>query len=261
MPALPPAWTALTARLAARGLNVVGVADGAPWQAHLPGCRAVLVVGSGGPALWEALVQAIRADPRTLVGQAHPLDAFVRRVVAEADPHPPGSRRWAFADLVEPEPIPIQRLALAAGMGWSSRIQLVLHPRHGPWMGLRAACFTTEALPVTGPLPGEGPCGAYPAPCLRACPGRAMADGRLDWRWCTVHRATTQDCTQTCAVRAACPEGAGAAYPALEQLYHHDKARGRAALAASLGLDDPDPPPPTDLAARARLAWKHLRSR
>ena len=41
------------------GLNVWGVADGAPWQHVLPGCRSVLVIGSGGTTLWDGFLRSV----------------------------------------------------------------------------------------------------------------------------------------------------------------------------------------------------------
>lgn len=254
MSSLPPEWRVRADALAERGLNALGVADGTPWQDWLPGCRSVVVLGSGGPVLWQALLAELERDPSALAGQAHPVDRFVRRSVQAVDPTPPPTRRWAYADLDQAEPLPIQRLALQAGLGWTSRLQLVLHPEFGPWMGLRAACFTTEALPLDGPLPGDGPCATCAAPCKAACPGRAMRGERLDWRWCTVHRGRTDDCLDACHARSACPEGAAWRYPELEHAYHHDKARGRRRLAATLGVHDPRPPAGADWVALARQA-------
>ncbi|MCB9778636.1 MAG: hypothetical protein H6742_08755 [Alphaproteobacteria bacterium] len=231
------AWEDIRRDLAGSGLNAVGVADGADWQDWLPGCRAVVVVGSGGPALWTAFHAWVQEDPRRLTHEPHPLDRFVRERLAASDAAGPG-RRWVFADSAQDPPAPMQPLALAAGLGWRSRLWLVLHPDHGPWLGLRAACFTTEPLAVDGPLRGPSPCDGCPAPCAAACPGAALAGGMLDWRSCADHRAASDSCLDACHARAACPHGAASAYPPAAHAYHHDKARGRAALCAALGVDD-----------------------
>ena len=241
-------WSTVRARLAAGGLNAVGVAEGAAYGAWLSGCRSVVVFGSGGRALWPAFSAAVEADPRLLSEQAHPLDAHVRRLVQGADaPHP--DRRWAFADGQQHPAVPVQALAEAAGLGWSSRLGLVLHPTLGPWLGLRAVCFTRETLPVTGPLSGPGPCAACPAPCTAACPAGALAEGSLDWRACLRHRRDAEGCPTRCDARAACPEGADHRYTAEQHHFHHSKASGRAAFAQAHGLADPAPPPPPDWSA------------
>ncbi len=251
-------WSEVRAHLASVGLNAVGVADGGPWQAWLPGCRSVVVVGSGGPALWHAFRRAVEEEPTRFTEDRDPLDTFVRRAVAAADPGGPG-RRWVFADVREPPYAPIQELALAAGLGWRSRLWILMHPTFGPWFGLRAACFTTEVLPVDGRRADASPCEGCPAPCRSACPGDALRGGQLDSRWCFVHRAATRDCLDVCHARAACPVGAVHRYPAEAHVFHHDKPRGRAALAAALGVEDHASPPAVDWRARARWAWERLR--
>lgn len=237
-------WSTIERDLAAGGLNAFGVADGRGYDAWLPGCRAVVVVGSGGRALWPAFSAALEAAPERLAERDHPLDDYVRDLVAAVDAPGP-DRRWAFADGRQDPAVPIQALAHAAGLGWSSRLGLVLHPTFGPWLGLRAVCFTREALPVSGPLPGDGPCARCPAPCAEACPASAIAT-RLDWRACLRHRVSTTDCASRCHARAACPEGAAHRYGSEQHHFHHNKATGRAAFARARGLPDPTPPPAPD---------------
>lgn len=255
----PDRWEARRARLAAVGLNTWGVADGSSYQDWLPGCRTVVVVGSGGPQLWRSFRAAAEADPRLITGHKDPLDRFVRDQVRAIDPHPDASRRWAFGDNSETPSLPSQPLALAAGFGWRSRLWLIIHPVWGPWLGLRAACFTTEALPLTGPQRGASPCEGCPAPCVSACPGSAMAGGNMDWRRCTVHRATSEDCLDRCHSRSACPVGAEHRYPDDAMLWHHDKARGRKAVVAAIGVDDPLAPAGVDWAAMLRRAGERVR--
>jgi hypothetical protein len=139
--------------------------------------------------------------------------------------------------------------------GWVQR----LHPVYGPWMGLRAACFTTEGLTPTGPLGAPSPCEGCAAPCAAACPGRAMRGPAMDWRWCTLHRASTADCLDQCHSRAACPEGAPHRYPPAATAWHHDKARGRRAVVEARGLVDAAAPEGTDWADLARRAAARLR--
>lgn len=221
---LPPHWRGVLARLAREGLGVAGVAEARSLESWLPGCRAAVVVGSGGAALWRAL----RAEPERWQQEPHPLDRFVREAVGRADPAPRG--RWVFADFHQDPPLSIQPLALAAGLGWPSRLGLVLHPTYGPWMGLRAVCLTRDALAPTGPLPGEGPCESCPAPCIPACPGGALSAGGMHWRRCVAHRQSSSDCLERCHSRAACPEGAAHRYDPAEERYHHDPARHRDSL-------------------------------
>ena len=197
------------------------------------------MVGSGGSALWEDFAAAVRADPTRLTGHDHPLEEHVQRTVKEADPTPRG-RRWLFA--ADPA-VPMQELALQAGLGTRSRLWLILNPRFGPWMALRAACLTTQVLPVTGPSTGPSPCTGCPAPCVTACPAGALDHGDLDWSRCIDHQATLDRCAPLCHARRACPEGAGHAYSELEQAYHRDPRAGRPAVASWLGVSGDRVPP------------------
>ena len=83
---------------------------------------------------------------------------------------------------------PLQRIAVASGLGAWSETHLVIHSIHGPWFALRAAIV----------MPGEPPPPAPPAAactCSDRCRGAlARATSSADWRdWL--------------AVRDACPIG------------------------------------------------------
>ncbi len=226
-------------QLGRRGLNVHGVTP--PFgraEELLPGCRSVVVVGSGGRALWEGFEQALSEQPRRLTEEEHPLEAHIERLVAEADPEPTG-RRWLFA--ADPR-VPMQDLALAAGLGARGRLWLVMHPEFGPWLALRAVCLTTEALPLADPV-SESPCEGCSAPCAEACPANAL-HAELDWKRCIAHQALKERCFPLCHSRRACPEGLAQAYTTLQQRYHAEPHTGRAALAAKLGIANDRAVPP-----------------
>jgi len=232
-------WAGDTARsLAAVGLDAVGVADGAPYQDVLEGCRSVIVFGSGGRTLWNALVADISRNPAHLTGELHPLDAFVLRTLDRVDPDPGPSRRWVRCAGDETTFVDFRGLAVAAGLGWVGRLGLVMNPTFGPWMGLRAACFTTEAIPFAGPLPGGGPCDGCPAPCEPACPVGAVTEAGWNVARCAAYHHESDECLGVCHSRNACPEGAEHAHGALEHHYHADRRTGRRQLAASLGIED-----------------------
>jgi epoxyqueuosine reductase len=225
------------------GLDTVGVADGSGYQDVLPGCRSVLVFGSGA-RLWDRFVDALRRDPARLTGETHPLDAYVARAIAEADPDPPASRRWIRCAADEPHPIDFRSLALAAGLGWRSALGLLLHPVRGVWFALRAACFTTSWLSPSLAPAGDGPCLGCAAPCASACPAAAIrlpfAPGRGGWQvdLCAGWNTGPAPCASSCAARVACPAGAEHMYSPLQRHYHQDRRSGRRALAAALGIAD-----------------------
>jgi ferredoxin len=227
-------WSTLLPALRDIGLNVVGVTEPDD-TAREAGARSAIVLGSGGPALWHAFVAAIIDDPTVLTAHAHPLDRFIARTLAAADPEGT-DRTWVRCAYDAERFVDFRPLAFDAGLGWPGRLGLLMHPDHGPWLGLRAVCFTTEDLPRTGPLAGPGPCAACPAPCATACPTTAVRFGRsFDIRACAAHKQRG-GCAGSCAARNACPEGAASKYPMEEQNYHDDRKVGREQLARALKI-------------------------
>src|SRR5258706_14756170 len=85
----------LRAALDPSGLNLVGIADVATYDAQVkparqshtlcPASRSILVVGSGGPALWHAFLADLERTPHHLTHEQHPLEAFVKREIERAD--------------------------------------------------------------------------------------------------------------------------------------------------------------------------------
>lgn len=240
----------LVAALGAAGLQAVGVADVAAWDAQvgperrsaalLPGARSILVFGSGGRALWDALVADVRAHPAHLAQEEHPLDAYVRRAVLAADPALGDvRRRWFFAAADAELHLDFRLLASLAGLGGRSRLGLLLHPEFGLWLGLRAAVFLDAALPVSPP-PDPDPCAGCPAPCIPACPGGAFVDGAWDVGRCSAFHDASAACASTCHSRLACPRGAEHRYPPDELVYHYDRRAGRPRLREAAGLAEGD---------------------
>jgi epoxyqueuosine reductase len=238
----------LRAQLEPLGLNLSGIASGDGWDHVLPGCRSVWVVASGGPTLWRGFEDHLRKTPTFLAENHHPFDRFV----AELLPPAPSGSRWVRCAADETELVDFRRLAASAGLGWLSRTGLLLHPKVGLWIGLRAALFSRESWPLDDPQVEASPCGTCPAPCVSACPGGAMSATSVagepsswDWRRCATWRDESPDCRVTCATRNACPVGANARYPVLAQHYHNDHGRdGRMALARALGGDAGEGPRP-----------------
>ena len=240
---MTPMWTRIIQGLGDAGLQIWGVADGREHQDVLPGCQSVVVIGNGGRALWDGLESAIREDSTRLTGEDHPLDAHVWRLVQAQDPAPDASRRWIRAAADETTMVAFRSLAVRAGLGHPSRLGLLLHPEYGPWVGLRLACFTTESLPLSGPLSGPSPCDPCPAPCVSACPAGAIGPGKAggladswDVQICANFHRSSNLCASTCHSRVACPEGAAHAYGERQLTYHNNRPAGRPALAAAVGV-------------------------
>lgn len=220
----PTDWPATLERLSAHGLDLSGVAETEHGYA--------VVVGSRGGSLWARFVEHLRARPEILASEPHPLDRYVADRIA-ALPYRP-ERRWVMAD--DPS-LPIVSLALAAGLGWQSKLMMLLHPTYGHWVSLRAVCFTTEDLSslCTGPLSSPSPCEGCPAPCMSACPGAAIREEGFDLRACARIHAQETLCAAACRARDACPVGAERRYPDLAVRYHTDPSAGRARLEDHLG--------------------------
>jgi epoxyqueuosine reductase QueG len=231
------------------GLNHLGVADPAAYDAVArpelrasvlhPGTRSVIVVGSGGSALWEAFLADLRRDPTGLTHQAHPLDHFVAKGLAAAEPVLAGTaHRWIQVAANAPLHLDMRTLSVQAGLGAPSRLGLVLDARYGPWLGLRGACFLDAELPPSPPAPDL--CEGCAAPCMGACPGGAFVDGRWDVGRCATFHQVSDRCHGICHARLACPVGVAERYPELERRYHDDRAKGRAMLRKHLGIRPED---------------------
>jgi ferredoxin len=264
------ALDALRSSLARHGLDRLRIMDGAAWDtfaapahacaAMVGGPALVIVVGNAGPALWEAFVAALRT--RTW-SEEHPLDAYVRRSVAEADAYLHGwSRRWVFGDAGDTDllgdahagtaaimprhaHLDMRTLGERAGIGVRGRLELLMDPEAGPWIGLRAACFLRvdlsgafreepSAIRQDATPDGFAPCRTCDA-CARACPGGAFPAGRFDIRACVAFRSASPTCADGCAARRACPVGAAHAYPRDAERYHSNRTEGRRVLAEVVG--------------------------
>jgi hypothetical protein len=213
----------------------------------LPGARGVALVASSGRSLFDAF----RVAPQASDGRPDPLDRFVRAAVGRALAalrsdgesavalHYDEQRGGGYADFVE--------LGRAAGLGWSSRLGLLLHPEHGPWISLRALLLSSQPLgPPSSPLEGSGPCHGCPAPCATACPGAVIevaeppAARSAAWSWagsfaverCAATRRSEPGCAERCAARRACPVGVASAYEAAAEAHHM--------RASALWLDRPE---------------------
>jgi epoxyqueuosine reductase QueG len=234
-----PTQLGLDPALSAAGLNVaaslaIGEYDAlvpASWKSQelLPNASSVIVLGSGGDRFYWT---ARQARP----GSQHPVDEHCEALVTHAaerlsaagftaypafywerkaqDRGKPGE----FADFVA--------LARAAGLGETSRLGLLLHPRYGPWFAIRALLLSERPTPAAVNLGVEAadrydPCPSCSAPCVAACPGNAVSHSDVFFaERCAQTRHELAGCANRCAARLACPEGEEYRYAA-EALSHH----------------------------------------
>jgi methylmalonic aciduria homocystinuria type C protein len=150
---------------------------------------------------WPRFLAARRADAE-LSTCAHPIDRYLERTCTSL----PGARCYFAHHRYDDGYVPIQRIAVAAGLGTLSRTNLVIHPTYGPWFALRAIVLTA-GTPISRVLP--------PAPCDCAERCAAAFDRALEaqssWRaWL--------------AVRDACCVGRGYRYDDDQLEYHGTKS-------------------------------------
>lgn len=180
-----------------RGLFVAGLAallpsDGAPAR-----FRSVALLSPDEPAFWPLF----QASPEARDGRPDPLDRWSRRVA--------GRLARLRGKLVLPSDgppfAPFQAWALRSGRCWASPVGLLVHEERGLWISFRGAILLPEEAPVAAGVP---PCPACPAPCLLACPPRALTAQGYDVPPCRAFLAAEAACRDGCLVRRSCPLGA-----------------------------------------------------
>lgn len=167
-----------------------------------------LVVGND-RRLWSHLIEDLRERPGA---RADPVDEYVARKVAVAVAAAPVAVEVRLAPEPPPRRVALQRLAHLAGLGHLGPAHMVLHPRVGPWLALRAALVLDLEPPEIEPDPAPDPCAGCPRPCLPALEEARRATGddpaRDHWqRWL--------------AIRDACPEGRQERYGPRQLRYHY----------------------------------------
>jgi len=230
------------------GLNVLGVADPKLYDAEVPesrhadvlfpGTKSIIVLGSGGGALWNSLLEDLRRNPRGLFDEQHPFDAFSQKQVSRVDTllgEVP--RQWFFASGMAEIHLDFRVLAHVAGLGSESRLKLLMHPVYGLWSGLRAACFTHEVLPYNEPG-GTDFCTDCDSPCITACHGGALEGGSWSVDRCTAFHHESNECESICHSRMACPVAVEHRYPPEERAYHYNRKLGREWIRAQLNVSD-----------------------
>jgi methylmalonic aciduria homocystinuria type C protein len=167
---------------------------------------------------WRIFREAVDADP-SLRNAVNPVDDYTEARIGFATAALGRSTLVSYVHVVAPAPLPIQRIAHAAGVAFLSPSHLSIHPTYGPWIAFRAAIVVDEdEIPVPAP-PGEGPCERCAKPCLPAL---------------EVAVKSTRDPTVTSLgnawplwtkVRDACPVGKSHRYGEDQIRYHYAKDR------------------------------------
>jgi epoxyqueuosine reductase QueG len=185
----------------------------------LPGARAAVVIGSGGPAFFDRFASG---SAEAGDGAPHPLDRFTKRVAEAAAGEalaPLGVRHAVYFPFDWAEPlIPFQRLGRAIGLGGPGPLGLQIHPVFGPWWAYRALVVIDRNLAARPPI-GDG-CAGCDAPCVAACPAHAVARAGFSVASCHARRLTAEPCRLSCAARIACIRGPEHRYTDGELAFH-----------------------------------------
>jgi methylmalonic aciduria homocystinuria type C protein len=224
-----PAWTSLAERVAApcrdSGLDIVHAfclgwyndnVDAAERIDDLGRPDALAVLVGNTRALWPKFLRELeqRSDLRSA---DDPVDRYVVETVESAREGIGERHHVRYGHVVEPRALPIQRLAVAAGLAHLSPSHLSVHPQYGPWIALRALLvFDVPGPAGSRPVP-QDPCTSCEKPCVAALE-RALEltgqAGAIEPRW-----------QAWLAVRDACPEGRTSRYDDEQVRYHYTKLR------------------------------------
>ncbi|MFT3850835.1 MAG: hypothetical protein QM739_19915 [Propionivibrio sp.] len=159
----------------------------------------LILIGNGGRSLWER----IRAEGFV---SSDPVNDFsVRRVEAWLAAQAPG----VAYEIAYPGDrlIGLQSLGELAGWHFPSPFMVGINAQWGPWFAYRAVVLANTNFETVLPQRGVSPCDSCRnKPCVDACPGVAMADGRFDLARCVAYRKQPNSaCRESCLARLACP--------------------------------------------------------
>lgn len=179
--------------------------------------------------LWGPLHVALSVDT-ALQGDPDPLDAYVVSKLGLAVQRIIAPTAIVWAHLIEPRPLPVQRVAEAVGFAVISPSHLSVHPLYGPWFALRAVVVVDADGASGEPPPLVNPCAACHRPCMPALDDALRAAER---EGLTLSQAVCDDWLRWARIRDVCPEGRRYRYSDDQIAYHYTKNRGRLLAARS----------------------------
>lgn len=192
------ALSTLETRLAEDRLEVLGGFSVDEGEAGLPaGTRTLLLLGPKEPGFWPHLKAQPEWDGPDRV------DRWSRRVIGRIACDLGAKALFPFGG---PPYHPFYQWALRSGRVWDSPVRLLVHAGQGLMVSFRGALALKEVVEVPPALPR--PCDTCAAPCLTACPPRALTGAGYDVPACHafLDRPEGRDCmTGGCLVRRACP--------------------------------------------------------
>lgn len=172
-------------------------------RAGLP-TRTLLLIGSAGPALFDAFTES----PEASDGRPDPLDRYTARLLRDIADEFGLTPVFPFDG---PPWHPFQAWALRAGGFSPSPVGVLCHAAFGPWAAFRAAFLSAERFGTFEQNGKPGPCGTCEEkPCIAACPADALSlEAGYDVPRCREYLKANRKahCRAGCLARRACPFG------------------------------------------------------
>ena len=225
-PGAPPAVTRPeslehVARAASpHALAVLGAFHPGPGDDLPAECGTLVLLGPDEPGFWTAF----RAGEEWRDGGTDPLDRWSERVIGGLAGRLAARAFYPFGG---PPYRPFLRWAMRSGHAWTSPVGLLVHETAGLMVSFRGALAFEHRLAL--PPPGARPCDGCAGFCLDACPVGALGRDGYDLRAChgLLDTGAGAECLgRGCAVRRACPVGAGRR-PEEQSAFHMAAFHGR----------------------------------
>jgi len=225
--------------LAPIGLNLIGTTTAAAYETlapsyyHvsplLPQTKTIVVIGNGGGDFWLGFRTYCDAHPHYLAEREHPLDDYTSMSIETTiTPHLRAANvtyRYLYPFRFWTEPVSFMHLARAARIAGPSILGVVIHPRYGPWLALRAAVLIDEEFSLPPQALDFDPCPTcQERTCMQSCPATAITP-ETGWNIprCVKHRLqVSSDCVDYCRARYDCVYGREYRYP-LDELQYHQR--------------------------------------
>ena len=208
------ALPALEARLAEERLEVLGGFAVDQGEAGFPaGTRTLLMLGPKEPGFWQHLTAQAEWD-----GAPDPVDRWSRRVIGRIACDLGAKALFPFGG---PPYHPFYQWALRTGRVWDSPVRLLVHSGQGLMVSFRGALALKEVVAVPPSVPR--PCETCAAPCLTACPAKALTGDGYDVPACHafLDQPEGAECLSGgCHVRRACPVSQSYARLPEQSAYH-----------------------------------------
>ncbi|MGZ9810955.1 ferredoxin [Pseudoroseicyclus sp. H15] len=192
---------AIAGAAAPLGLEVAGHCAAEP-NDGLGEARSIVLLSPAEPGFWPLF----QTSPEAQDGLPDAMDRWSTRIVTALAVEMGATPLFPFGG---PPWHPFIGWALRTGRAWASPVTLLVHERAGLFFSVRGALALSE--PLEPASPATRPCNDCAAPCLPACPPRALTEEGYDVPACHgwLDRKAGAMCMDGgCLVRRACPVGA-----------------------------------------------------